>query len=176
MISWFNRILSTRTLKFFIWEEPKFIFAYQCMIGDCSGSSCTKRIRITKVLKPQTTSDIWWLKQIIITINKIEKMFALQVWHLKCHLPFINKVITFIFLAKVPRQLSDMVHTRVEVRRMDLWNDLGFSLCAVLFVCCVVTTSDDREKSKMEVSADWCVAVKYWRLGSIKVYLHRLSD
>ena len=37
---------------------------------------------------------------------------------------------------------------------MDLLNDLGFSLCAVLPVCHVVTTSDNRTKFKMEVSAD----------------------
>ncbi len=37
---------------------------------------------------------------------------------------------------------------------MDLWNNLGFSLCAVPFVCHVVATSGDKEKSEMEVSAD----------------------
>ena len=37
---------------------------------------------------------------------------------------------------------------------MDLLNDLGFSLCAISLVCCVVTTSDDRKKSKIGVSAD----------------------
>jgi len=42
--------------------------------------------------------------------------------------------------------LSSAVHTGVEVHRMDLWNDLGFSLCAALSVCCVVATSDDGEK------------------------------
>jgi len=54
---------------------------------------------------------------------------------------------------------------------MDLWNDLGFSLCAVPFVCCVVATSDDGEKSEIEVSADWYVAIEYWRLSSIRDYL-----
>ena len=33
----------------------------------------------------------------------------------------------------------------------------------------MVATSDDREKSEMGVSADWCVTVKYWRLSSIRV-------
>jgi len=64
-----------------------------------------------------------------------------------------------------------MVHTGVEVCRMDLWNDLGFSLCAVPSVCYVVVTLDDGKKSKMEVSADWCVAVEHQRLSSIRVYL-----
>ena len=36
----------------------------------------------------------------------------------------------------------------------DLWNNLGFSLSAVLPVCCMVTTSDNREKFEIEVSAD----------------------
>ena len=52
---------------------------------------------------------------------------------------------------------------------MNLWNDLGFSLCAVLSVCHVVTTSKKRKKSEMEVSADWCVAVKHWGSSLIRV-------
>ena len=59
---------------------------------------------------------------------------------------------------------------------MDLWNDLGFSLCAVPSVCCMVATSDVGKKSKMEVSTDWCVAIEHWRLSSIRVYLHQLLD
>jgi len=50
--------------------------------------------------------------------------------------------------------MSGMVHTGVEVCGMDLWNDLGFSLCAIQSVCHMVATSDDGEKSKMEISAD----------------------
>ena len=57
--------------------------------------------------------------------------------------------------------LSGAVHTGVEVRRMDLWNNLGFSLCAAPSVCHVVATSDDGEKSEMEVSADWYVAIEH---------------
>ena len=59
---------------------------------------------------------------------------------------------------------------------MDLWNDLGFSLYAAPSVCHVVATSDDREKSEMEVSAEWCVTIEHWRSSSIRDYLHRLSD
>ena len=44
---------------------------------------------------------------------------------------------------------------------MNLWNDLGFSLCAALSVCHVVATSDDRKKSEMGVSADWYVAIEH---------------
>ena len=72
--------------------------------------------------------------------------------------------------------LLGAVHTGVEVHRMDLWNDLGFSLCAALSVCHIVTTSDDGKKSEMKVSADWCVAVEHQRSSSIRDYLHRLSD
>ena len=35
--------------------------------------------------------------------------------------------------------------------------------------CCVVTTLDEKKKSKIEVSTDGCVAVEYWRLSSIRV-------
>jgi len=57
--------------------------------------------------------------------------------------------------------MSGMVHTRVEVHRMDLWNNLGFSLCAAPSVCCMVATSDNRKKSEVRVSADWCVTVEH---------------
>ena len=50
--------------------------------------------------------------------------------------------------------MSGVVHTRVEVCRIDLWNDLGFSLYVVPSVCHVVTTLDDRKKSKMGMSAN----------------------
>jgi len=42
-----------------------------------------------------------------------------------------------------------------------LWNNLGFSLCAVPSVCHMVATLDDREESEVRVSADWCVAVEH---------------
>ena len=61
-------------------------------------------------------------------------------------------------------------------RWADLWNDFGFSLCTVLSVCRVVTASDEGEKVWVEVSAEWCVAVEYWRSSSIRDYLCRLSD
>ena len=37
---------------------------------------------------------------------------------------------------------------------MNLWNNLGFSLYAMLSVCYMVITSDSRKKSEIEVSAD----------------------
>ena len=52
---------------------------------------------------------------------------------------------------------------------VNLWNGLGFSLYTVLSVCYVITTSDDVKKSKMGVSADWCVTVEHWGSSSIRV-------
>ena len=72
--------------------------------------------------------------------------------------------------------VSGAVHTRVEVRRIDLWNDLGFSLCAVPSVYRMVATSDKGGKVQVEVSTDWCVAVEHRRSSSIRVYLCQLSD
>jgi len=57
--------------------------------------------------------------------------------------------------------MSGAVHIRVEVHRINLWNDFGFSLYAVLSVYYMVTTSNNRKKSKMGVSTDWYVAVKH---------------
>jgi len=53
-----------------------------------------------------------------------------------------------------------MVHTRGKSlqkwtqRCADLWNDLGFSLCAMPSVCCVVIISDNSKKSEMRLSAN----------------------
>ena len=52
---------------------------------------------------------------------------------------------------------------------MNLWNDLGFSLCAAPSVCHMVATSDGRKKSKVKVSADWCVAIEHQISSSIRV-------
>ena len=104
--SWFDGILTIRTPEFFIREEPKSVFTYRYMISDCSGSSCAEKVEVTEVLKLWTSSDIRWLKQIIITINEVEKMIVLQVWCLERHLPFTDEVITFNFLAKVPREFT----------------------------------------------------------------------
>jgi len=101
------------------------------MIGDCSGSSCAKRVGVTEVLKPWTSSDIRWLKQIIITINEVEKMIALQVRHLECHLPFTDEVIAFDFLAKVPREFT---------RKNRSWPE-GFGFSVDDFVEMPITTT-----------------------------------
>ena len=48
----------------------------------------------------------------------------------------------------------------------DLWNNLGFSLCAALSVCRMIATSDDGKKFEMRVSANWCVVVAITRQNS----------
>ena len=52
--------------------------------------------------------------------------------------------------------LLGIVHTGSEslqdwLRDINLWNNLGFSLCSILFVCCLVTISDGKKKSEMRV-------------------------
>jgi len=44
--------------------------------------------------------------------------------------------------------------TRWAQRCADLWNNLGFSLCAVPSVCYMVTISENRKKSKIGVSTN----------------------
>ena len=65
--------------------------------------------------------------------------------------------------------LSGTVHIRGESPQdwlEDVWtclNDLGFSLYTILSICYVVVTSDGKMKFEMEVNANWCVAIEYWR-------------
>ena len=39
----------------------------------------------------------------------------------------------------------------------------------MLSICHIIATSDKKIKFEIEVSADWCVAVEYWRLSSIRI-------
>ena len=52
---------------------------------------------------------------------------------------------------------------------MDLWNDLGFSLCIMLPVYYIVVTSDKRKKFEIEVSTNWYITIEYQRSSSIRV-------
>ena len=70
--------------------------------------------------------------------------------------------------------VSDMVYTRDKslwgwLRDTNLWNNLGFSLYAILSVYHMVTTSDNRKKSEIGVSTDWCVTIEYQRSSLIRV-------
>ena len=71
-------------------------------------------------------------------------------------------------------QISGAVHTRNKslwdwLRNVNLWNDLDFSLYAMLSVCCMITISDKRKKSEMKVSTEWCITVEYQRSSSIRI-------
>ena len=55
------------------------------------------------------------------------------------------------------------------LRDMNLWNNLGFSLCSTIFVCCLVAISDGKKKSEMRVRTNWYITVKHWRLSSIRI-------
>ena len=59
-----------------------------------------------KVLKPWTIFDVQWFKWVVVAIYEVKELFILYVWCLKHHFPFINKVITFSFPAKVPREFT----------------------------------------------------------------------
>ena len=56
-------------------------------------------------------------------------------------------------------------------RYMDLWNNLGFSLCTVPSVCYMVTTSNERKKFKMEVSTDGICHIQNSKTCLIYVWL-----
>ena len=77
--------------------------------------------------------------------------------------------------------VSDTVHTGVKVCKIDLLNNLGFSLCAILPVCYMVETSDNRKKSKMRVSADlvchcWILEIEFNKsLSSLIIRLANYS-
>ena len=40
----------------------------------------------------------------VVTVDKVEEMFSLQVRHLEDHSPPLSKIITFTFLTEIPRQ------------------------------------------------------------------------
>jgi len=70
--------------------------------------------------------------------------------------------------------MSGTVHTKNKslwnwLRDVNLWNDLGFSLYAMLSVYCIIAISDRRKKSEIEVSTDWCITVEYQRSSSIRI-------
>jgi len=57
---------------------------------------------VAKVLESWATSNVRWFKWIIVSINEVKEVIALQVRYSKCYHPFISEVIAFEFLAKVP--------------------------------------------------------------------------
>ena len=65
--------------------------------------------------------------------------------------------------------ISGVKSTRQAWRYVSLQNNLGFSLCTTLSVCCIVITLDKRKKSEMKVSTDWCIAIEYQKSSLIRV-------
>ena len=114
--------------------------------------------KLLKNIKSDISANYIWSdnKDIIITTNKTTTMSNINI----CQVRF------------TPGWKS----TEWTWRWADLWNDLGFSLCAAPSVYHMVATSGEREKVQVGVSTDWCVAIEYWRLSSMRVYLCRLSD
>jgi len=68
-----------------------------------------------------------------------------------------------------------MVHTGSE--SLQDWlgdvqtclNNLGFSLCATPSVYHMITTSDGKKKSEIEMSTNWYVTIEHWRLSLIRI-------
>ena len=71
--------------------------------------------------------------------------------------------------------MSGIIHTGGESlqelaqRYINLYNNLGFSLYTTSSVCYIVVTSDEKKKSKMGMSTDQYITIKYQRLSSIRV-------
>ena len=62
--------------------------------------------------------------------------------------------------------MSGIVYTRGKSLQgwlgdVNLWNNLGFSLYTVLFICCMVVISGGRKKSEIRVSVDWYIVIEY---------------
>ena len=116
-------------------------------------------------------------KVIIITTNKTTANSYLKV--VEDYIKYLNNInsneVMSLWLCQV-RFTPGWKSAEWTRRWVDLWNDLGFSLCAAPSVCCVVDTSDEWEKVRVEVSTDWCVAIEHRRSSSMRVYLCWLSD
>jgi len=64
--------------------------------------------------------------------------------------------------------MSGMVYTGSEspwdwLGNTNLWNNLGFSLYAMLSICYMVAISDGKEKSKIEVSTCQAQFTSGWK-------------
>ena len=74
-----------------------------------------------------------------------------------------------VYLNLILRDCQAQFTLEVKVYKINLQNNLGFSLCVALSVCHMVTIFDGRQKSKMGVSTDWYVAVEHQESSSIEV-------
>ena len=71
--------------------------------------------------------------------------------------------------------LSDVVHTGGKSPQEGLRNiwTCGMILASAYVLCHLSAMwsqfSDGKKKSKMKVSTNWCITIKYWELSSIEV-------
>ena len=80
--------------------------------------------------------------------------------------------ILFCFCFSIFVRCSSYWGRSLQNRLRDVWTcgmTLASALYAVLFVCHIVTTSDDRKKSEMGMSPDWYVTVEHWRSSLIRI-------
>jgi len=69
---------------------------------------------VAKEFQPRPAFDIQWFYDIVVTVKEIEELLSFEVQCLESHFPSIHNVITFAFLAKVPRYFARKKGYRVE--------------------------------------------------------------
>ena len=84
------------------------------MISNSSQSSYTQRVKMAEIFSPWTTFDVWQFDNVVITVEKIQKMFSFCIWCLKDHFPSVSEVIIFVPLTEVPRQFAREQRYRIK--------------------------------------------------------------
>ena len=102
VMSSFNWMSTTQTAKFLPREELKAIFSYWSIISNSSYGSHLQRVEMSKIFDSQSFFDVQRFNGIEIVIQKIKKVYTLQVRYLEVHTLIPSNAITFIFLVKVP--------------------------------------------------------------------------
>ena len=91
------------------------------------------------------------LSLLMALISSVTKFsFSLLFLTIICFLVWICFSVTVILIVCQARFTPGWKSAECTRRWADLWNDLGFSLCAAPSVCRVVATSDEGEKSEWE--------------------------
>jgi len=123
------------------------------LVGDCNVFKAFSRLLISSCMK--IGSDIFYLLDFNNMLYSFYKNTSLSCTTFSLF-SFANNHQLWILLIVRYSSHWRWKYARWTQKCVDLWNDLGFSLCAVLSVCHMVTISDGRKKSEMEVSANWC--------------------
>ena len=126
MSSWFDRIITTWALKFFIGEEPKPVFTNRSIICNSSSGMHAQQVQMTKWLKSWTFLCVRGFNNIKIVIQQIKEMFSSSIWGLELHFPVIDDIVTISFLIVIPRYLARIDGQGIE----ELWNSYQL-LCEV---------------------------------------------